>query len=169
MAKKDIGVFMKKNYPAGDQQSTDKAWLEAAFLLAQKAGLEDEVPVGAVVVRDGQVIGRGYNRREQSNDPLAHAELLAIQQAAAAMGDWRLEDCILYVTLEPCLMCLAACQQGRIPRVVYGAKDPKGGALSLGYRIHEDVRTNHRFAVEFLELRVCSQILKDFFGSKRVK
>ena len=160
---------MKKNYPAPDQQSIDKAWLEEAFLLAQRAEQEDEVPVGAIVVKGGQVIGRGYNRRVQSNDPLAHAELLAIQAASLAIGDWRLEDCTLYVTLEPCPMCLAACQQGRIPRVVYGAKDPKGGALSLGYRIHEDTRTNHRFTVEYLEHGASGQILRDFFGRKRAK
>jgi tRNA(adenine34) deaminase len=144
-------------------------WMQEALSLAQKAAQEDEVPVGAVVVYQNQVIGRGYNQREHHHDPLAHAEMRAIAEAAQFLKSWRLIDCLLVVTLEPCPMCLAACQQARVQEVVYGALDKKGGALSLGYRLNEDVRTNHRFPVYYLETPKCSQILKDFFSSKRTK
>ena len=144
------------------------AWMQEALFLAQKAASEDEVPVGAIVVYQNRIIGRGYNRREQIQDPLAHAEIMAIQEAAKALGSWRLVDCTLVVTLEPCPMCLAASQQARVQEVIYGTSDPKGGALSLGYRLHEDRRTNHRFSVTLVEMSSCSQILKDFFRLKRV-
>ncbi len=142
-------------------------WLKEAVFLAQKAAAEDEVPVGAIVVHKGSIIGRGHNRREQSQDPLAHAEVIAIQEAAAHLGSWRLIDCLLVVTLEPCPMCLAASQQARIQEVVYGAQDPKGGALSLGYRLHQDTRTHHRFLATHVDYPPCSLILKDFFQKKR--
>ena len=142
-------------------------WMQSALELAQKAASEDEVPVGALIVHQNQIIGRGYNRREQSQDPLAHAELLAIQEASKALGSWRLVDCCLIITLEPCPMCLAAAQQSRIKEVIYGTSDPKGGALSLGYRLHEDRRTNHRFSATLIEVPKCSEILKEFFRLKR--
>jgi tRNA(adenine34) deaminase len=149
-------------------QSTQ--WLAYALELAKKAAQEDEVPVGAVVVsRDGKVLGEGYNRREQFENPVAHAEMLAIQAAANALQSWRLVDCTLYVTLEPCPMCLAACQQARVSQVVYGAKDPKGGALCLGYNLHEDSRLNHRFQANYVESPECSSILTEFFRKKRSK
>ncbi|OFZ20284.1 MAG: hypothetical protein A2X94_15455 [Bdellovibrionales bacterium GWB1_55_8] len=141
--------------------------MERALELARKARDEDEVPVGAVVLKDGAVIGTGYNRREQDQDPLAHAEIMAIREAATKLGSWRLEGCDLFVTLEPCPMCLAACQQSRVSRVVYGATDPKGGALSLGYRVHEDARTHHRFQVEEALDPRCGAILSEFFRNKR--
>lgn len=144
-------------------------WFAEALALAARASGEDEVPVGAVIVHEGKIIGRGYNRREQDEDPTGHAEIMAIREATRALGSWRLIDCVLVVTLEPCPMCLAACQQARIPRVVYGAPDPKGGALSLGYRLHEDARTNHRFSVEqdVAHGAACGQVLKEFFARKR--
>jgi tRNA(adenine34) deaminase len=126
--------------------------MEECLALAQKAADENEVPVGAVIVQDGKIVGRGYNRRETEQNPISHAEI---------------ERCVLYVTLEPCPMCLAACQQARVERVVYGAKDPKGGALSLGYKLNEDARTNHRFAVDFEETPACGKILSEFFSKKR--
>ncbi len=142
-----------------------------ALRLAKQAAAEDEVPVGAVVVfREGaseRVVGRGHNRREQDQNPCSHAEIEAIICAAQELKSWRLENCTLYVTLEPCPMCLGACQQARLPRVVYGAVDPKGGALSLGYRLHEDARINHRFVVELEANEECGQVLKDFFAAKR--
>jgi tRNA(adenine34) deaminase len=141
--------------------------MDQALTLAQKAASEDEVPVGAVVVFKGKIIGRGYNRREQDQSPIAHAEVLAIEAAAKELGSWRLEDCELFVTLEPCPMCLAACQQARIKKVFYGAQDPKGGALSLGYPLHEDPKTNHRFTVTFQETSECGKILSEFFQKKR--
>lgn len=135
--------------------------------MAEEAARDDEVPVGAVVVRAGAIVGRGRNRREKAGDPVGHAELLAIREAAAAVGGWRLEGCELYVTLEPCPMCLAACQQARLERVVYGAVDPKGGALSLGYPLHADSRLNHRFPVERVDDPECGAILSRFFKARR--
>ena len=152
-------------------------WLSEAMKLAEVAASENEVPVGAVVVcadasaaaraAGGRLVGRGYNRRERDQDPLAHAEILAIREAASALGSWRLSDCTLVVTLEPCPMCLAACQQARIGAVYYGAKDPKGGALSLGYPLHQDTRTNHRFEARFVDEPGCGRILTEFFSKKR--
>ena len=138
-----------------------------ALELAAEAAARDEVPVGALILKDGRVVGEGFNQRESKNDPMSHAELEAIREAASALSSWRLEGCTLVVTLEPCPMCLGALQQARIARVVYGATDPKGGALSLGYRLHEDLRTNHRFPVEFQPRPECSTILSDFFKKKR--
>ena len=141
--------------------------MEKALELARQAAEEDEVPVGAVVVKDGQVIGRGFNHRERDQDPLSHAELVAIAEAARSLKSWRLLGCELYVTLEPCPMCLGACQQARVSRVIYGAADPKGGALSLGYRLHEDARTNHRFEVIHPPHPECQSVLSGFFKRKR--
>lgn len=143
------------------------SWMKRALFLAQKAASENEVPVGALVLFNHQIIGEGYNQREKSQNPLAHAELSAIQQAAETIKSWRLSDCILVVTLEPCPMCLAASQQARIQKVLYGAKDPKGGALSLGYSLHQDTRTHHRFSVEYLNVPECGHILTEFFSKKR--
>ncbi len=148
-------------------ENSPQAWMAEALRLAHQAASEDEVPVGAVVVHQGKVVGRGYNRRESDQDPLGHAELMAIREAARSLGSWRLMDCVLVVTLEPCPMCLSAAQQARVSQVVFGANDPKGGALSLGYRVHEDPRTNHRFRVELEENAECSQVLRDFFKKKR--
>lgn len=163
---------MSNSTGPGESESNEQArsWLAEALKLAQAAEAQDEVPVGALVVSpDGKVIGEGHNRREQDQDPVAHAEILAIRQASKAIDSWRLVDCTLYVTLEPCPMCLAACQQARVSKVVYGAKDPKGGALCLGYKLHEDPRLNHRFSVEYAESPDCSSILSEFFKRKRAK
>ncbi len=142
-------------------------WMEHALNLAEKAALEDEVPVGAVIIQNEKIIGQGYNQREKSHNAIAHAEIIAIQKASHFLKNWRLIDCLLVVTLEPCLMCLAAIQQARMSGIVYGSLDPKGGAISLGYSIHEDKRTNHRFPAYFTETPRCSQILKEFFAKKR--
>src|SRR5690606_3135543 len=123
-----------------------------------------DVPVGAVVLLNGKIIGEGFNRREKDQEPTAHAEILAIQAAARALGSWRLIGCSPVVTLEPCPMCLAACQLARISDVYYGARDAKGGAISLGYKLHEDGRINHRFNVEYVETPACSHMLKEFFA-----
>ena len=146
-----------------------KKWLSRALRLAQKATLEDEVPVGAIVVHDGKILGKGYNKREPDHKPLAHAELIALRQASRTLKSWRLIDCTLIVTLEPCPMCLAACHQARVQNVIYGAIDKKGGALSLGYLLHEDARTNHRFTVAHHEDAQCGSILTEFFRNKRQK
>jgi tRNA(adenine34) deaminase len=144
-----------------------KAALAEALKLAEKAAQEDEVPVGAVVVHEGKIIGRGYNRREQDHNPIAHAEISAILEASRSLQSWRLSDCTLVVTLEPCPMCLAACQQARVAEVYYGAQDPKGGALSLGYSLHENPKTNHRFPMYFVDEPPCGAVLSDFFSKKR--
>ena len=117
--------------PTGDHAAIDldQVWMRRALRQAQSAAEADEVPVGAVIVRDGQLLAQAYNGREQLRDPTAHAEMLAITQAAAAIEDWRLERCTLYVTLEPCPMCAGAILLARIPRVVFGASDAKAGAV----------------------------------------
>ena len=141
--------------------------MQQAIELAQAAALKDEVPVGAVILHEGKVVGTGANHRETDQNPLGHAEIAAILDASRTLASWRLENCEVYVTLEPCPMCLGALQQARVKRVIFGATDPKGGALSLGYRLHEDQRTHHRFAVDFVPDAQCSQILSDFFKAKR--
>ncbi len=143
--------------------------IAVALGLAEEAAKRDEVPVGAIVLdSNGQIIGRGANDREQTRNPLRHAEMIAIEEAAGSMKSWRLTGCTLVVTLEPCLMCLAAAQQARIGHVVFAAKDPKGGALSLGHHFHEDTRLNHRFTVEYLETPACGEVLSRFFKQKRL-
>ena len=116
-----------------------------ALRLAAFAATIGEVPVGAVVVKDGEIIGRGYNRREIEGQATRHAEIIAIEEASEALGAWRLSGCTLYVTLEPCLMCAGAIYQARVDEVVFGAMDAKAGACGSLYRIHEDARLNHRF------------------------
>jgi len=143
--------------------------LARALELAALAASEGEVPVGAVIIRDGQLVSEGRNRREGAKDPLGHAELCAIAAAAKKLDSWRLHECTLYVTLEPCPMCLAAAQQARIGAIIYGAADPKGGALSLGYRVHEDPRTNHRFEVRLEARPECGEILTRFFERRRTE
>ena len=136
---------------------------------AVAAAAEDEVPVGAVIVSLKRgVLGRAHNQRERLHDPTAHAEMIAITQAAHALHSWRLEDCVLYVTLEPCPMCAGAIVQARVPLVVYGCADPKAGACDTLYQIASDPRLNHRAQVigGVLADR-CAAILSDFFLGKR--
>ncbi len=149
------------------ENPADHTFLREALAEAVRAASESEVPVGAVLVSEGKIIARGRNQREQLQSPISHAEIHALLDGSKALGSWRLLGCELFVTLEPCPMCLAACQQARISRIIYGAKDPKGGALSLGYPLHEDARTNHRFAVEYREDAACGEILTEFFRKKR--
>jgi tRNA(adenine34) deaminase len=144
-------------------------WMHQAYQLAQQAACEDEVPVGAVLVHQNTLLSVGYNQREKRQEALAHAEILALQEASRELKTWRLLETTLVVTLEPCLMCLAACQQARISTVVYGALDPKAGALSLGYGFHQDVKLNHRFQVEYFPYPPAARILSDFFKKKRKK
>src|SRR2546425_10615274 len=143
--------------------------MEMALEEAQLAADEDEVPVGAVIVSTERgVIARAHNQREQLKDPTAHAEMIAITQAAQSLQSWRLEQTILYVTLEPCPMCAGAIVQARIPLVVYGAADPKAGACDTLYRITSDARLNHRAQVigGVLADR-CAALLSDYFAAKR--
>jgi tRNA(adenine34) deaminase len=146
----------------------DEAFMRAALREAEEAARRDEVPVGAVIVRGGRIIGRGHNQREMLKDPTAHAEMIAITQAAAAVEGWRLEETTLYVTLEPCLMCAGAIVNARIPRVVFGAPDPRAGACGSLYQVGLDTRLNHRFAVTAGVLAAeCAAILQEFFSRKR--
>ncbi len=135
---------------------------------AEQALREDEVPIGAVIVYAERVIARAHNQREQLRDPTAHAEMIAITQAAEARGSWRLDDCTLYVTLEPCPMCAGAIVQARIPTVVYGAADPKAGAVRTLYRLLDDPRLNHRcLIVSGVLEQPCGEILTRFFQQQR--
>ncbi|HEX4129025.1 MAG TPA: tRNA adenosine(34) deaminase TadA [Pirellulales bacterium] len=143
-------------------------FMRLAYLEALRAAEENEVPVGAVLVRQGRVVAAAHNRREQLHDPTAHAELIAIAEAARAAGSWRLDDCTLYVTLEPCPMCAGAIVQARIPLVVYGATDPKAGAVASLYTLLNDPRLNHRAEViAGLMAEECGRLLSDFFRRQR--
>jgi tRNA(adenine34) deaminase len=145
-----------------------EAYMRAALREAEAALDESEVPVGAVIVRDDRIIASAHNQREQLRDPTAHAEIIAITQAAEALRSWRLERCTLYVTLEPCPMCAGAVVQARIPNVVYGAPDPKAGAVDTLYRLLDDPRLNHRSQiVSHILAAHCGEILSRFFQSKR--
>jgi tRNA(adenine34) deaminase len=144
--------------------------MELALAQAAAARALSEVPIGCVIVHDptGRVVGAGYNRRETDNDPTAHAEILAIRAAGQALGHWRLLDCTLYVTLEPCPMCAGAIVNARLPRVVYGAPDPKAGACHTLYSITHDQRLNHRVAVTAGVMEeACAELLRDFFRAQR--
>jgi tRNA(adenine34) deaminase len=146
----------------------DRAWMKEALKLARHAATEGEVPVGAVVVREGRIVGSGYNRREQDGDPLAHAEILAIRDAAVAVGGWRLIGCTLYVTLEPCAMCAGALVNSRIERLVFGAADPKAGYCGSLGDIVRDPRLNHRLeVVDGVCGEECSAVLRSFFARLR--
>ncbi|MFM8952972.1 MAG: tRNA adenosine(34) deaminase TadA [Planctomycetaceae bacterium] len=146
----------------------DERWMRLALDEARAAAAEDEVPVGAIVVASGRVIASAHNQREQLSDPTAHAEMIALTQAAAQLGSWRLERCTLYVTLEPCPMCAGAILQARVPRVVWGAADPKAGAVESLYRLFEDSRLNHRVDhVGRVLADDCGRILTEFFRGKR--
>lgn len=161
---------------------TDEDYMRLALDEARRAADLGEVPIGAVVVyepidratrrplAEPRVIARACNLRETTQDPAGHAEFLAMKQAAAELGVWRLTGCTVYVTLEPCIMCAGLMHQARIDRCVYGAPDPKAGAAGTLYRINEDARLNHRFAVESGVLQdECAAILRDFFAARRKK
>ncbi|GAB7388481.1 tRNA adenosine(34) deaminase TadA [Bacillaceae bacterium] len=151
-------------------RTDDEMWMRAALDEAKRAEALGEVPIGAVIVRGGQLVGRGHNLRETKGDPLAHAEMLAIKEASEALGGWRLTGCTLYVTLEPCPMCAGAIVQARIDRVVFGARDPKAGCAGSLMNLLQDERLNHRAAItEGVLQQECSRILKDFFLHLRGK
>ena len=144
--------------------------MREALLEAEKAGQRGEVPVGAVAVYRGAIIGRGHNLRETSRDPSAHAELTAMRAAAAYLGSWRLVGVDIYVTLEPCPMCAGALVNSRVPRLVYGADDPKAGAVRTLYQLLDDSRLNHRVEVVSGVLAdECAAALRTFFGKIRKK
>jgi tRNA(adenine34) deaminase len=145
-----------------------EAYMRMALQQAEAAWAEKEVPVGAVIVREERVVAAAYNQREQLHDPTAHAEMIAITQAAESLGGWRLEGCRLYVTLEPCPMCAGAILQARIPFVVYGATDPKAGAVDSLFHLLRDERLNHQTEViSGVLAQPCGEILTAFFAEQR--
>jgi len=153
-----------------DTMERDEYFMRQALRLAEAAFEDEEVPVGAIVVREGKVIGKGYNQRRLLKDPTAHAEILAITAAASAVDDWRLSECTLYVTLEPCTMCAGAIVLARIDRVVYGATDPKAGAVHSLYEILSDSRLNHQSeVVPGVLAEECGSLLTEFFRQQRLK
>ena len=146
----------------------DEAWMAEALVEAEAAAREGEIPVGCVIVRDGQLVARGHNLREQTGDPTSHAEVVAIRRAAQALGCWKLDGCTLYVTLEPCPMCAGAISQARVSRLIYGASDPAYGCAGSVYRIPEDPAFNH-FCICDGGVREaeCRSLLERFFQNRR--
>jgi tRNA(adenine34) deaminase len=150
------------------QDEIDRRFMQQALELARRCLDHEDVPVGALVTRAGRIIGRGYNQREKLQDPTAHAEMIALTAAAAHGGHWRLEDCTMYVTLEPCPMCAGALVLARMPRLVYGAADPKGGACGSLFTLTEDPRLNHRVeTVVGILAEPCADLLREFFRRRR--
>ena len=146
----------------------DVAFMDLALDEARRAAVAGEVPIGAVVVLDGRVIGSGHNQPVGSSDPTAHAEIMALRQAAREMGNYRLPGAVLYTTVEPCPMCCGAVLQARLARMVYGAPDPKAGAARSLYRLLEDARLNHEVVVaDGVRSAECAALLTDFFKAKR--
>jgi tRNA(adenine34) deaminase len=149
---------------------TPESWMLEAIACANQALALHEVPIGCVIVHlpTAQIIGRGFNQRETAHDPTAHAEILAMREAGQALNHWRLLDCALIVTLEPCPMCAGAIVNARIPKLIYGCDDPKAGAVRTLYQLCEDQRLNHRVEVTAGVLaEECSQLLRDFFARQR--
>jgi len=148
--------------------ANDVLWMEQALAEARLAGEAGEVPVGAVVVKNGVVVARGHNRNLQDHDPTAHAEMVALRQAAAHLGNHRLGGCVLFATIEPCAMCAGAMVHARVARLVYGANDPKAGAAGSVLEVVNHPRLNHRMEVTSGVLASqCSELLRAFFQSRR--
>jgi tRNA(adenine34) deaminase len=147
---------------------SDEVFMREALSLARKAAAAGEVPVGAVVVRDGAVVGRGHNQPVAGRDPTAHAEVMALRDAAERIGNYRMADCVLYVTLEPCAMCAGAIMNARISRVVYGAADPKSGACGSVVDLFAESRLNyHATVVGGVMAEEAAKLLQDFFSARR--
>lgn len=150
------------------QEELDQRFMAEAVAIAAQTVESEDVPVGAAVVHQNRIIGRGWNQREMLQDPTAHAEMIAITAAAAHLGSWRLDDCTLYVTLEPCAMCAGALVLARLPRLVFGAFDPKAGACGSIFEINHDARLNHRIeTVGGVLAGPCAQLLREFFRRRR--
>jgi tRNA(adenine34) deaminase len=153
---------------AEDHPHPDEPFMRRAIAEAQAAPDHQDVPVGAVIVHEGRIIARGHNQRELLGDPTAHAEMIALTAAAEGMGSWRLDDCTIYVTLEPCPMCAGAIVQARMARLVYGARDPKAGACGSLYGLTTDGRLNHRVdTIGGVLEDDCAELLRAFFAEQR--
>ncbi|WP_228101514.1 tRNA adenosine(34) deaminase TadA [Paenibacillus donghaensis] len=164
----------QQKHPSVGDETVDKAvherWMNEAIAQARMAEAIGEVPIGAVIVRGDEIIGRGYNLRETSQDATAHAEIVAIREASRAIGAWRLLECRLYVTLEPCPMCAGAIVQSRIPQVIYGTGDPKAGCAGTLMNLLQEPRFNHRTEViDGVLQEECASMLTNFFRSLRRK
>ena len=147
---------------------TDAAWMEEALRLATQAEAAGEVPVGAIVVCDEKIVGRGFNRNRADNDPSAHAEMIALRQAGRAIGNHRLEGCTLFATIEPCAMCAGALVHARVRRLVYGASDPKAGAVRSVMQVVNHPKLNHQMEVtDGVMADTCGALLQKFFQSRR--
>jgi tRNA(adenine34) deaminase len=148
----------------------DDSFMKRALLHARQAAERGEVPVGAVVVHDHQIVGNGCNRREELQSPMAHAEIFALEEASRKLGNWRLTQCDLYVTLEPCIMCAGAILQARLRRIIFGCLDPKAGAVLSLYRLCGDRRLNHQVpAISGVLAEECATVLAEFFNCLREK
>ena len=146
----------------------DEYFMRLAIREAERALEHDDVPIGAVIVREGEVIGAGHNEREERGDPTAHAEMIALREAARTLRSWRVLDAVMYVTLEPCAMCAGAIVLARLPRVIYGATDPKAGAAGSVLNVLEEPRLNHRPQVAGgLLAEECADLLREFFAPRR--
>ena len=157
-----------QKHSADMQVKEDAAWMELALEQARLAAAAGEVPVGALVIKDGEIIGRGHNRNLLENDPTAHAEIVALRQAAARLGNHRLVGCVMVATIEPCSMCAGSLIHARIARLVYGASDPKAGAAGSALEVINHPSLNHRMEVTAGVLAAkCSEILQEFFRRKR--
>ncbi|KAA8787531.1 tRNA(adenine34) deaminase [Paenibacillus sp. 4624] len=162
--------FHQPDFTALTEEELHEYWMRQAIAEAHKAEALGEVPIGAVIVRNNEIIGRGYNLRETTLDSTAHAEMVAIREASAVIGAWRLLDCSLYVTLEPCPMCAGAIVQSRVPRVIFGTADPKAGCAGTLMNLLQEPRFNHRTEVIPDVLRPeCSSMLTQFFRRLRKK
>ena len=154
----------------GRKVAAEEKYMREAVRQAKKAAALNEVPIGCVIVHDGKIIGRGYNRRMTDHSVLAHAEIIAIKKACKKIGDWRLEDCTIYITLEPCPMCAGAIVQARIPKAVIGCMNPKAGCAGSVMNLLQEEGFNHQVEVEVGMMgEECSQMLKDFFKALRKK
>ena len=152
------------------KKTLDEKYMEIALKEAQKAVILDEVPVGAVIVKDGKILAKGHNLREKSNDPTSHAEINAIRKACKKLNSWRLEGATIYVTVEPCSMCAGTILQSRISRLVYGTTDPKGGAIESSLEVFKAKNINHHPEILGGVLKEkCSSIITNYFKSKRDK
>src|SRR5271166_3996398 len=158
----------EQRQPASDRLLSDELWMEEALRCAQRALEAGEVPVGAVVVREGVIVGRGWNRNITDSDPTAHAEVIALREAGAAIGNYRLEDCDLFATIEPCTMCAGALLHARIKRLVYGADDPKAGAVHSLLQVLNHPQMNHLVEVRSGVLAGrWAELLQTFFRQRR--
>lgn len=165
-----MDVILKEFVFGGEECKNDmhKKFMREALKEAKKAAAKDETPIGAVIIREGRIIARGHNEKERKGDATLHAEMTAIKKASRKLGDWRLNECDMYVTLEPCAMCAGALIQSRVRKLYIGAMDPKAGAVGSVMNIPGEERFNHRVeVVEGILEEECSELLKDFFAELR--